>query len=145
MTHYKAIRQDGTSHHDSSTRWPIGEIVEVKNPDPASIGPCGIGLNTSPTLLDAVTYHQGSSDYLRVEVIDPIAADNTKTRSRALRVVAQIDQTELDELAGFKLWEANRPVNPLLIKSDISLELELLVRQWASVRASVGASVRDSV
>jgi len=55
-----------------------------------------------------------------------------------------LSKEEQDELAGFKLWEANHPVNPLLIERDESLDLQALLREWVSIWASVEVSISFS-
>ena len=80
-----------------------------------------------------------------------LGADDTKVRCNQVRVIRELKRAEIDELAGFKLWEANHPVNPLLNKRRLLTEDEMtqLIKQWSSVGdsvwASVGYSVRDSV
>ena len=52
-----------------------------------------------------------------------------------------------DTILGYKLSEVINPINPLLIGREMiatAQEIELL-KQWASVEASVWASVGDSV
>ena len=147
--HYKAVRLDRTSHYDQTTKWRKGAIVRVHDPSPASIGSCGRGIHSSASLLDAVSYQSGPSLYCVVEPLDSICADATKTRSSAVRVIRWLGKAEQDEIAEFKLWEANHPVHPLRIQPEDGLDLIALVEEWASVRASVWdsawASVRASV
>jgi len=143
--HYKAVRQDMTSWHDATTRWAVGGVVQVTDCDDAATGVCGRGLHSSRRLLDAVQYQRGPSAYLRVEVMDPICSDDSKTRSRGLRVLAVLTEREVDELAGFRLWEANHPVNPLALDRDTSLAYATLLTEWASVKASAEVSIRASV
>ena len=143
MPYYKAVRLDRTSHYDSKTLWRVGKTVRVKDPDPPDAGPCGRGIHCSPTILDAVSYQRGPSRYYDVEP-DIITADETKSRCRAVQVIREIGRGEQDELAGFKLWEANHPVNPLMLRQK-QVDLPVMVRTWASVSASVRASVSASV
>jgi len=143
--HYKAVRLDRTSHYDRETKWRKGSTVRVEHPDPPRRGPCGRGIHSSASLLDAVGYQVGPSIYACVEPLDEIASDSTKTRSSAVRVVSWLTREETDEIAGFKLCEANHPVNPLHQRRDYSLNVPELTGAWDSVRASVRGLVRDSV
>ena len=144
-TFYKAIRLDGTSHYDQATKWEIGKILRHPNPDPAETGDCGKGLHCSRNLLDAVGYQQGPSIYLLVQPIDIIKEGKDKVRSASVKPLRYLTPQEVDELAGFKLWEANHPVNPFLLEAKPMDDLEVKVRKWDSVRTSVGTSVRGSV
>ncbi len=141
---YKAVRLDRTSHFDGTTKWRKGAIVRVAEPDEGAIGPCGRGIHCSPTLLDAVSWQRGPSRYCVVEPLDIIASGATKARCSGVRVLRWLLADEQDELAGFKLFEANHAANPLLGRRK-RLLLDKLTKQWASVRASVWASVGDSV
>ncbi len=147
MTYYKAVRLDRTSHYDQSTLWRVGARVAVDNPDLPSQGPCGRGIHVSPTLLHAVGWQRGPSRYYEVEPETILARDATKARCNAVRVIREIGRAEQDELAGFRLWEANHPHHPLrgprLPRSNAWLRDR--VAEWASVRDSVWDSVRDSV
>jgi len=146
---YKSVNKNLFSHYDGKTKWIKGRTVTV---DDACVGgPCGIGLHASPTLLDTLRYQKGPSRYI---IVDPgseisLGSDSTKSRFRSLRFIREIEQEELDEIAGFKLYEANNPINPLKIKKSPSAPdsqyFENLIRQWASVWASVRDSVMDSV
>jgi len=146
-TFYKAIRLDGTSHYDQTTKWEIGKILSHPDPDPASTGDCGKGFHCSRNLLDAVGYQRGPSIYLLVDPIGIIKEGKDKVRSASVKPLRYLTPQDVDELAGFKLWEANHPVNPLLLEAKPmdDDDLETKVRQWDSVRNSVGASVRDAV
>ena len=151
MKAYKAVRLDRKSHYDAKTVWRVGKTVHIEDADSPEVGPCGRGIHTSPTLLAAVGYQQGPSRYCEVEVIDPIAQDETKTRSRGAKCLRWLTATEQDALSGFRLYEANHPHNPLLTPAKPLPEdqLRALLEAWASVRDrvrdSVRASVRDSV
>ena len=145
--HYKAVRLDKTSHYDGATEWRAGRIVRALDVDSKEVGSCGRGIHSSPTLLDAVSYQRGPSLYCLVEPRGIIAADKTKTRSECVKVIRWIGREEQDELSCMRLWEANHPINPLLVRRQGPVtpqELEWLIA-WASVWASVGASVWASV
>lgn len=154
MPYYKAVRLDHTSHYDHKTRWHEGAIVTPRGmPSPPEEGSCGIGIHCSPTILGALRYQDGQSDYCEVQPLGVIAADDDKARCSAVQVLRWIPPEEQDALSGFSLYEANHPVNPLLLERNTSLPLETLLEQWASVWDSVrdrlrpGArpGVRDSV
>lgn len=141
---YKAIRPDGTSHYDEKTIWKIGEPVVAPYIDPSS-KVCSPGIHCSEKLLDAVSYQFGPSQYLEVEPGEIVASDATKMRCRSVLPIRFLDKEEIDSLAGFKLWEANHPVNPLLLEPDQTLDTEKLLEEWSIVRASMGGNVWSSV
>ena len=114
--YYKAVRLDRTSHYDGKTLWKVGKIVRPDIVDIESKEPCGNGIHVSPTLLDAVGYQKGPSRYYEVEPLEIIGQDDTKARCTGVKVLHELSKREQDELAGFKLWEANHPVNPLSLK-----------------------------
>ena len=146
MTYYKAVRLDRTSHYDQKTKWRVGSIIRSDSVDLKEVGPCGHGIHCSPNIRGAVQYQTGVSRYCEVEPIKIIAKDKTKSRCEAVKVVRWLGREEQDELAGFKLYEANHPINPLLVvKRQKKIDIEDLVKQWDSVRASVWASVGASV
>ena len=147
---YKAVRLNRTSHYDRATHWPEheGAIVSAGDGDfTLTENGCGPGIHSSPALLQAVSFQDGPSIYLAVEPIDIIQTRRDKTRSKAVRIDHWLTPKETDELAGFKLWEANHPVNPLELqpKPFSDDELTELVRQWASAGANVWAAVQNSV
>ena len=141
MSYYKAVRLDKTSHHDQKTKWAAGRIIRPDRIDETN-EPCGHGIHCSPTLLHAVGYQKGPSLYCEVEPRGILGQDDTKLRCREVKVLRWLGQEEVDQLAGFRLWEVNHPVNPLLLKAsgDQPALLDLL-KEWASVGASVGDSV----
>jgi hypothetical protein len=160
MSFYKAIRVDGTSHFDRSTLWQPGVPVVVKDA-PRDGLPCGRGIHVCDTLLKAVVAQAGPSEYIVVNPIGkPLGADDAKIRYRGATMARKLTPEEQDAAAGFRLWEANHPHNPLLDTPRHAVppaEAEGLLRAWASVgdsvrasvwasvMTSVGASVRDSV
>ena len=143
-TLYKAVRLDHTSHWDKKTIWEAGKIIK---PDSFALhdDSCGHGIHASEQLLDAAGYQSGPSDYCLVEPIGEIRKGYDKWRCESVRCLEFIEKDRLDKIAGFKLWESNHPVNPLLIDRDKTLGLEKLLHQWASVGSSARASVGDSV
>ena len=150
--YYKAVRLDKTSHYDRKTRWEVGSTVVAEEIDPNPGRACGKGIHCSENLLDAVKYQGGPSLYFLVEPISykgfpAILCDsNDKVRCPAVKVLRELDQKELDDIAEFKLWEANHPFNPLLLeKPNLDIDYKTLLKQWASVRASVEASVKNLV
>ena len=141
---YKAVRLDRTSHYDTTTPWKVGEIVRPDSVDDGAVGPCGHGIHCSPTLLDAVRWQGGLSRYAIVEPIKVIASDASKSRCEAVRVIRWLHQAEQDKLAGFKLWEANHPINPLLRRRR-EVPFSQLLREWSSIGSSIGSSIRGSI
>jgi len=150
MTHdwyYKAVQLDRTSHYDGATKWRKGSVVRANNPSPPETGPCGRGIHCSPTLLDAVGWQRGPSRYYRVRPHKIIAAGDTKVRCNAVTVGSELSRAEQDEIAGFKLWEANHPFNPFTRNPRRMSERKQieLVNDWASVWEFVKDSVWNSI
>ena len=75
----------------------------------------------------------------------PVVEDKKKSGFVKLSVIEEIPQEKLDELLGWKYIEGCSPVNPLLINSEVTAKDWKLLKNWASVGASVEASVKDSV
>jgi hypothetical protein len=144
--YYKAVSLKRLSHYDHKTKWRVGSIVRPDFVDIENSQLCGHGIHVSPTLLDAVSYQTAPSRYYEVEPIEIIAEDNTKSRCTAVNVIREIGKEEQDKLAGFKLYEANHSVNPLLLRNRkvTPVDIENL-KKWDSRWDSVGNSVRDSV
>jgi len=148
LTLYKAVRLDMTSHYDRKTRWEVGVPVKVTECDPPTNNGCGRGIHASRTLLGAVVAQFGPSEYLTVNV-DPqhIIQETKKVRVSECLPTHFLTQQEQDGLAGFRLYEANHPINPLRVKGNALPEPELrrLLTDWDSVWDSVRDSVWDSV
>jgi len=83
-----------------------------------------------------------SVDYQEYSRDLPEWYDSERSEQRAR---AALKEWAKHRLKGWKVKEAFKPVNPLKIKADETLDKEGLLRVWASVRASVRASVWDSV
>lgn len=149
ITAYKAVRLDMTSHYDRKTPWEPGVPVRVENPDSPTENGCGRGIHVSRTLLGTIRHQFSPSEYLTVEVDSRhIIQETEKLRVSECLPVRVLSAEEQDALAGFRLWEANHPVNPLLVEgAELPDEdLRRLLADWASVRGSdlVWASVRGS-
>jgi len=145
MNYYKSVRLDHTSHWDKKTLWKEGEIITPDSFDPNPKIDCGHGIHICDTLLATVSYQRKASEYCLVEPIGAQVVHKDKIRCEKVKCIRFLKQEELDELAGFKLWEANHPVNPLLLERDETLDLEKLLREWIALRNSVRDSVWDSV
>jgi len=140
---YKAVRLDKTSHYDKTTQWRMRKVVRVDTPDPPEKGECGRGIHCSRSLITTVLYQQSSSIYCIVKPLDIIAKGRGKVRCGAVRPIRWLTPTETDGLSGFKLWEANHPVNPLLLKPK-PIDYKTLLREWIARKASTTSSVWDS-
>ena len=144
--YYKAVRLDRTSHYDSRTKWRKGAVVSVALPDMDKGAACGAGIHCSARLLDAVRYQQGPSLYCAVKPQEIICDSGNKVRCTGVKVLRWLGKDEQDEIAGFKLYEANHAFNPLLARRGrVVGGRDKALEEWASVGASVWDSVRDSV
>ena len=145
MNYYKSVRLDHTSHWDKKTKWKEGEIITPDSFDPNPKLDCGHGIHICDTLLGTLSYQEDSSEYCLVEPIGQQVIFKDKIRCESVRCIRFLEPEELDEFAGFKLWETNHPVNPFLLGRDENLALEKLLKEWVAVQDSVWYSVRDSV
>jgi len=150
-TYYKAVRLDHTSHWDGKTFWKEGEITtpDLFDPDPNIA--CGHGLHICKSLMGAVRSQEGSSEYCLVEPLGTQVIGGDKIRCEKVKCIRFLEQEETDDIAGFKLWEASHPVNPLLLERDETLDLEKLLREWIAVPSSgsvihrTWGTVRDTI
>jgi hypothetical protein len=146
MTRYKVARPDGWDFRTGETvnyRQAIGGVVEA--PDWRKDGKCGGGLHHSPSPLLALAY---GTIPCSLYIVEPVGArspiDANKSKAQKLRVVEEL--TDLDTAFGFHYAEASEPIHPFRIAHGEITDADLeLLRQWASVEASVGASIGDSV
>ena len=150
--YYKCTWPDLTSFHDSKTRWDEGRVVEL----PAVYRPriCSRDvLHASKKPLNALRYGKlpCAMSIVRGE---PVVEDADKSGFFRLEVIRNIPVSEYDELFGFRYSEIVNPVDPCdVVTRPVTRKDKQLLREWSSVRASVGdsvwasvwASVRDSV
>ena len=139
---YKLTRPDGFDFYSGTVNYrdAIGTIIKVTDYDPPERGPCGRGLYASKTPNDCFVGAKIPCAAFRVRGIQPIAKDRKKTRYQALKVIEEI--TDLDKLFRWKYSEAINPIHPFKIEPPVITEQHIkLVKEWDSVRASVGDSV----
>lgn len=115
---------------------------------------CGNGFYA--TDVDGLPYtFRHNRDVWEVEISGKkVEIDQFKRRYEKLKLLKMIPHDEVKQLAiewenevGYKLSEVLFPVNPLLIERECEVtdkEIQLL-KDWASVRASIWASVEASV
>ena len=91
MRCYKYVRPDSTAWRDGTTRYDVGQTVEVADCDSAHVGPCGRGLHVSPHPWQCVQYGDDGGRIYEVTVADAdvIARDDDKLRVRAVTVLAE--------------------------------------------------------
>jgi len=142
---YKLARTDGWDFYTGKTinyRDFIGKVVKCPNPNP-KLGVCSRGvIHASKNSNDCFVGARIPCSAYRVEG-KPACGDKTKWGFTELYILEEIK--DLDALFGWQYSKAINPINPLSrkvkpTKSDIAL-----LKEWASVRASVGVSVWDSV
>jgi hypothetical protein len=145
---YKLARPDGWDFYTGKTinyRENIGEIVYCprRKGRPELCSSTVIHASKNPNDAFAVA-HLPCSVY-RVEGT-PLVKDHKKAGFTSFRVIEEIPQEKLDSLFGWKYLEACNPVHPFKIQPpEIGKDQKRLLKQWASVRDSVWASVGDSV
>jgi len=155
-TYYKGAKPNGWDFYTGETinyRENIGKTVKVpkfdKEPELCSDSVIHASRNPNDIFV-------GCSIPCSVFIVkgDAVIEDGQKAGFKKLAIVEEISQEQLESLFGWRYLESVNPINPLkIVPSQItSRQIELLrnwasVRDsvWASVRASVGASVRDSV
>ncbi|MDD5006888.1 MAG: hypothetical protein PHC68_00630 [Syntrophorhabdaceae bacterium] len=141
---YKLTRPDGFDFYSGTINYrdAIGSVIRVTDFDPPELGPCRRGLHASKNPNDCFIGAKIPCAAFKVKGIQKIAGDKEKSRYQALKVIEEI--YDLDTLFGWRYSEAMSPVNPFkIIPPHINEEHISLLRQWASVRASVRDSVGD--
>jgi len=149
MKLYKLARPDGWDFYTGKKinyRENIGKIVKCPNPD-KSLGVCSSGvLHASVDPNDCFIGARIPCSAYLVEG-KPVCGDKKKFGFFRLKVIEEIK--DLDKLFGWKYSEASKLFNPLFKTQRVSKKHILLLKEWASVwasvRASVWASVWDSV
>ena len=144
---YKAVRLDRTSHYDGTTKWRVGATVRPNRIVEPSGEPCGFGIHVCPTLFDAIERQGAPSRYYVVEPTGTLlGSDEHKSRWTAVKVMHELTRKEQDEMARFRLWEANHPVCPLRgePRQPTASDLRSL-RKWVSVHESVRGAVSGLV
>ena len=88
---YKAVGDNLTSERGFA--YPIGESVEAS--DWVDSSECGGGLHFSPTPVQALSYYEGATRFLRCRVaradLRPIPGGTAKAKARRAIVVAEVD------------------------------------------------------
>jgi len=102
------------------------------------------------SVLQAFIHNGNHANYARPRVFriacpEIAVRDATKLGVVSATAIAEWTPEEVDAATGFCAWEAWHPVNPLAWMRDEALDYGALLRQWASVGASVRASVGASV
>jgi len=126
-------------------KWKEGEVITSLSFDPNHEISHKHGILTYPSLFDVVRHQKTPSEYCLVEPLDPQIKNNKKSLCGKVKCLRFINQEELDEIAGFKLWEANHPVDPLFLERDETLDLEKLLREWIPIHRAAMDSVLISV
>ena len=146
---YKLTRPDGFDFYSGTVNYRenVGKIIRVTDFDP---GPnvCGKGMHASRNPNDCFVGARIPCAAFEVDGIQRIAGDKQKSRYQAMKVLEEI--IDLDKLFGWNYSEAINPIHPFKIKCPKITDKHIkLLKQWdsvwASVRDSVGGSVRDSV
>lgn len=144
MKAYKLTDLQGRSFYDHTTKWAVGKTVKIaKKRRRHNLCAPGV-LHACPNPNDSFV---GASIPCRAFVVEgePVTGDGKKFGFHELRVLEEV--SHLDRLFGWNYSEAIKPVHPFHIKppKKITQRHIRLLKEWASVRDSVGASVRDSV
>jgi len=143
---YKLTQPDGFDFYTGTINYrdAIGTIIRITDFDPPEKGACGRGLHASKNANDCFIGSKIPCAAFRVKGIQKIAGDEQKCRYRALKVIEEIH--DLDKLFGWNYLEACNPIRPFALKPPNINQTHLdSLEKWASVWASVRASVGDSV
>lgn len=152
MKKLKVLKQDLTSPY-KNFKYEIGKEYVCEDFDEDKEKPCSNGFYA--TDIEGLPY-SWNVNYrcFEVEVSGKqVIFDQYKQRFEKQTIIREVFKDELIELAkaeekrlGYILSEILFPVNPFLIKTkDVTTKEIELLKQWVSVRASVGTSVRASV
>ena len=147
-TYYKLAQPDGFDFHTGHTvnyRNAIGGTVTA--PDYKHTAKCGHGLHYCADPNDCFI---GASIPCSAYEVKPVGRrhkviDGQKSKTKTLAVLREI--TDLDTLFGWRYSEVINPINPLKQSRHgpvTPAEIDLL-RQWASIKNSLGASIKNSV
>ena len=143
--YYKAIRPDKTSHLDQKTPWRCGRWVYPDRVD-GSDCICGHGIHCSTSLLNTVMYQPGPSIYLTVQPDRILAEDTGDVRCDRVKALRWLSADEVDEMAGFSLWEVNQPHDPRHEPEPMSSSrLRHLFHGWVRVHSRVGSRVDSGI
>ena len=142
---YKLAKPDGYDFYTGNTinyRDNIGKTVICPGANP-ELGLCSSGvIHASAKPDDCFVGASIPCSAYRVEG-EPVCVGKAKWGFTELRILEEI--TNLDKLFGWNYTEACNPFNPLSETQKVKPEHLDLLKQWASVRASVRASVGASV
>ena len=149
-TYYKLAQPVGFDFYSGKTinyRENIGKTVIVPNYNP-KVKPIlctATVLHASLNPNDAFIGAKIPCSVYRVQG-KPVVKDSQKCGFRRLNIIEEVDDENLDALFGWKYHEVCNPINPLkIVAPKIGDTQLLLLRNWASLRDSIGASVRDSI
>ena len=142
---YKITHTDLTAKYDGKMRYEAGTTVSLPKCENPRLCTSDV-LHASASVMDALKYFDKIPCAISEVTGKPVIADTDKAGFFELKVVRNIPPDEYDKLLGFRYSEAINPVNPCDISPpEIDQHIIDLVKQWASVWASVGDSAWDSV
>ena len=141
--YYKTTKRNGMSFH-GNVKYAVGKTVRKRK----SLNPqlcTSTVLHASAKAIDALSY-AGMLDCNLYEVEgQPVVEADCKSGFFSLTVIREIPDSEKEQVFGFSYNEALHPVDPSWIENEVSAQDLANLKIWASVGASVGASVWDSV
>jgi hypothetical protein len=142
---YKVTSPDLTAKYDKKTIYIEGTTVSLPIRDNPRLCSSDV-LHASASVMDALKYFEQIPCTISTVTGKPVVVYTDKAGFFKLKVLRNIPQSEYDELLGFRYSEAANPVNPCAITPPtIDDHIVELLKNWASVRYSVGDSVWDSI
>jgi len=143
---YKLARPDGFDFYTGKMVQYRGEFPHVVKPPnaDAKLGICSSGvLHASSNPNDCFVGAKMPCSAYRVRGI-PACGNAEKWGFTELAILEEI--TDLDKLFGWRYSEVINPIHPFKLPKRIPTDEDMaLLKQWATVRASVGASVGATV
>lgn len=146
--YYKLAKPDGWDFFTGNSinyRDNIGKIINLDDCIKDD-KPCGHGIHVCKNPNDCFIGAKIPCSAYKVKAYrkNLLGKDNTKSRFSKIEIIEEI--IDLNELFGWNYTETINPINPINIKSpEITQKHIDLLKEWASVMASMRASVMASV
>jgi len=143
---YKLTHPDGYDFYSGTINYRenIGKVIRLTDYDPPEKGNCGKGLHSSRNPNDCLVGVKSLPvAAFQVKTIDVITRDKYKTRSKALKVIREVNPADIFE---WNYNEACNPINPFNIDAPEVSDYELnLLKNWSKIYDLANDSVCDSI
>jgi len=126
MKGYKMVRDNYTAFYDMTTKYTVGETIEIKNPAPASEGKYASGLHISKEPHNPLNYN-AKYPWRLLEVSynkkDIIFESDDKIRVRKLKVIKELEPWEIG------LPDSKRVFDKIAATSEIRMRAQTEARK----------------